>query len=159
MWAEGMAGKIEQDLVLVCEVSTKQQGRFYRLATVADRKAWRKAEELAAKIKPVEGDVAPDRPSGNARGLSAVTRYGMSKFADFFNARQTVTLDAFARAIRATRDEIAKTGEDLAFADAVACYLALALDRIANQCSCLARWDNTGEKIPRLRTDDPRCGT
>ena len=52
-----------------------------------------------------------------------------------------------------------QTGEDLAFADAVACYLALALDRIANQCSCLARWDNTGEKIPRLRTDDPRCGT
>ncbi|MDA9478914.1 hypothetical protein XI03_31410 [Bradyrhizobium sp. CCBAU 65884] len=147
MRAEGMAGKIEQDLVLVCEVSTKQQGRFYRLATEADRKAWRKAEELAAKIKPVEGDVTPDRPSGNARGLSAVTRYGMSKFADFFNARQTVTLDAFARAIRATRDEIAKTGEDLAFADAVACYLALALDRIANQCSTVSRWHNSGEKI------------
>ncbi|MCD9893218.1 DUF1156 domain-containing protein [Bradyrhizobium japonicum] len=147
MRAEGMAGKIEQHLVLVCEVSTKQQGRFYRLATEADRKAWRKAEELAAKIKPVEGDVTPDRPSGNARGLSAVTRYGMSKFADFFNARQTVTLDAFARAIRATRDEIAKTGEDLAFADAVACYLALALDRIANQCSTVSRWHNSGEKI------------
>ncbi|MCK1415341.1 MULTISPECIES: DUF1156 domain-containing protein [unclassified Bradyrhizobium] len=147
MRAEGMAGKIEQDLVLVCEVSAKQQGRLYRLATEADRKAWRKAEELAAKIKPVEGDVAPDRPSGNARGLSAVTRYGMSKFADFFNARQTVTLDAFARAIRATRDEIAKTGEDLAFADAVACYLALALDRIANQCSTVSRWHNSGEKI------------
>lgn len=147
MRAEGMAGKIEQELVFVCEVSTKRQGRFYRLATEADRKAWRKAEELAAKVKPVEGDVSPDRPSGNARGLSAVTRYGMSKFANFFNARQTVTLDAYARAIRASRDEIATTGEDLAFADAVACYLALALDRIANQCSCLARWDNTGEKI------------
>ena len=147
MRAEGMAGRIEQELILVCEVSTKQQGRFYRLATDLDRAAWRKAQELAAKITPIEGDVSPDRPSGNARGLSAVTRYGIAKFADFFNARQTVTLDAYARAIRATREEIAKTGEDLAFADAVSCYLALALDRIANQCSCFARWDNTGENI------------
>jgi putative DNA methylase len=123
MRAEGMAGRLEQDLVLVCEVSTKEQGRFYRLANATDRAAWKKAVDLAAKVKPIEGDVSPDRPSGNARGLSAVTRYGMSKFADFFNARQTVTLDAYARAIRATRDEIAKTGEELLFADAVACYL------------------------------------
>lgn len=147
MRAEGMAGRIEQELVLVAEVSSKEQGRFYRLADDTDRAAWRKAVELAASVTPIEGDVSPDRPSGNARGLSAVTRYGMSKFADFFNARQTVTLDAFARAIRATRDEIAKSGEPVEFADAVAVYLALALDRIANQCSCLSRWDNTGEKI------------
>lgn len=147
MRAEGMAGKIEQELVLVVEVSTKEQGRFYRLADAADRAAWKKAVALAEKVKPIEGDVSPDRPSSNARGLSAVTRYGMSRFADFFNARQTVTLDAFARAIRATRDEIARSGEKPEFADAVAAYLAFALDRIANQCSTVSRWHNSGEKI------------
>ena len=147
MRAEGMAGRLEQELVLVCEVSTKEQGRFYRLANATDRAAWTQAIELAAKVKPIEGDVSPDRPSGNARGLSAVTRYGMSKFADFFNARQTVTLDAFARAIKATRDQIACAGEATEFADAVAAYLAFALDRVANQCSTLSRWDNSREGI------------
>ena len=124
MRAEGMAGRIEQELVLASEVSSQQQGRFYRLVTDTDRNAWRRAVEMAASVTPIEGDVSPDRPSGNARGLSAVTRYGMLKFADFFNARQTVVLDAFARAIRATREEIAKSGESVEFADAVAAYLA-----------------------------------
>lgn len=113
MRVEGMAGRIEQELVLACEVSSQQQGRFYRLANDTDRNAWRRAVEMAASVIPIEGDVSPDRPSGNARGLSAVTRYGMLKFADFFNARQTVTLDAFARTIRATREEIAKSGESV----------------------------------------------
>ncbi len=147
MRAEGMAGRIEQDLILVCEVSSKAQGRFYRLADDTDRRAWASAERMAKDVTPIEGDVSPDRPSGNARGLSAVTRYGMSTFAHFFNARQTVTLDAFARAIRASREEIAKSGEAIEFADAVACYLAFALDRIANQCSTVSRWHKSGEKI------------
>lgn len=147
MRAEGMAGRISQELLLVVEVSTKVQGRFYRLADRTDRAAWDKAVELAASVVPIEGDVSPDRPSGNARGLSAVTRYGMARFADFFNARQTVTLDAFAKAIRATRAEIADSGASEEFAAAVAFYLAFALDRVANQCSTISRWDNSREGI------------
>ena len=147
MRAEGIAGRITQKLILVCEVSTRVQGRFYRLADDTDHEAWSQAVQLAASVTPIEGEVSPDRPSGNARGLSAVTRYGMTAFADFFNKRQTVTLDAFARAIRATRNEVASAGEGEEFAKAIATYLALALDRVANQCACLARWNSRGEKI------------
>lgn len=145
--AEGMAGRLREELALVCEVSTVRQGRFYRLATDADRAAVDRAKALAASVSPIEGDVSPDRPSSNARGLSAVTRYGMTKFAHFFNARQTVTLDRFANKVQEVYLKVREEGEPEEYARAVATYLGLALDRVANQCSRLSRWDNTGEKI------------
>jgi putative DNA methylase len=43
----------------------------------------------------------PVRPSPNARGVSAVTRYGMATFADCFNKRQRIALAAFGDRIRA----------------------------------------------------------
>lgn len=145
--AEGMAGRLREELALVCEVSTVRQGRFYRLVNDADRAAFDRARNLAASVAPIEGDVSPDRPSSNARGLSAVTRYGMNKFAHFFNPRQTVTLDRFAKKVKEVYKRVRAEGDSDEYARAVATYLGLALDRVANQCSRLARWDNTGEKI------------
>jgi putative DNA methylase len=42
----------------------------------------------------------PVRPSPNARGLSAVTRYGMTTFSDCFNKRQRIALSTFSDCIR-----------------------------------------------------------
>ena len=145
--SEGMAGRIREEPILAIEVSSKRSGRFYRLLSAADRAAIQRAEALAREVTPIEGDVSPDRPSTNARGLSAVTRYGMLKFADFFNPRQTVVLDRYSRKVTEVYRKVLDEGEDQEFAQAIAVYLAMALDRIANQCSSLSRWHNTGEKI------------
>ena len=45
------------------------------------------------------------RPSPNARGLSAVTRYGVSDFSDLFNSRQRVALMTLADLISEHSDE------------------------------------------------------
>jgi len=78
------------------------------------------------------------RPSPNARGLSAVTRHGMTTFGALFNKRQLLSLLSFTEGIRAAVKEC-ETGQSGEHTRAVAAYLASILDRLAdfNSSFCL----------------------
>jgi len=80
--------------------------------------------------------LSPIRPSPNARGVSAVTRYGINKFKGLFAARQRVALLTFARMIR-----------DANVSDAARHLLALVLNKVAMQCSAHCRWKASGESM------------
>src|SRR5438093_11290547 len=79
-------------LLSVAVLRPGQSGRAYRTATPADYQPIRLAKQMLARITtetlPDGLSVVPDepinsiRPSPNARGLSAVTRYGMDTFGD-----------------------------------------------------------------------------
>lgn len=80
--------------ILLAVVSLRQdtQGRFYRLPTQHDYKAvWEAGQSLIR----LPSDAIPNepvnsvRPSPNARGLSAPTRYGVESFGDMFTDRPT----------------------------------------------------------------------
>ena len=61
--------------------------------------------ERTDAIRSLPGEkVNPIRPSPNARGLSAVTRYGVSTFSDLFNSRQRVALITLAELISKRSD-------------------------------------------------------
>jgi|GEM_PF-584740 len=81
--------------------------------------------------------INPLRPSPNARGLSAVTRHGLTTFRELFNSRQELALLSFANAIRAACNEMSRLGYDEERRKAVAAYLALILDRLADFNSVL----------------------
>ena len=87
-----------------------QTGRHYRLPTGADYAAVRQAQARVAQLLgewerggrqglcPIPDEaINPTRPSPNARGLSAVTRYGVSRFGDLFNKRQQAALLALRK--------------------------------------------------------------
>ena len=127
-----------------------QQGRHYRLPTDADYAAVRLAQERVAHILeewergskqglcPVPDEpINPIRPSPNARGLSAVTRYGMSSFGDVFTARQKVALVELGRFVA---DTISITQE----------LLAIALDRTADGSASISRWLASGEEVKNV---------
>jgi adenine-specific DNA methylase len=97
-------------LISVVVVRADQSSRDYRLAEdydyIAVFKAFQRLEELAnghlgdnLSIIPNE-PVNPIRPSPNARGLSAVTRYGVESFDDLFNCRQKLCLVALTDVLR-----------------------------------------------------------
>ncbi|MEW6749360.1 MAG: hypothetical protein AB1505_00075 [Candidatus Latescibacterota bacterium] len=100
-------------LLAVVTLRPGETGRHYRLATERDYEAVGKAQARLAEMLgewerggrkglcPVPDEpVNPVRPSPNARGLSAVTRYGMASFADLYCSRQLVTLHALALLVR-----------------------------------------------------------
>lgn len=90
-------------------------------------------------------NINPLRPSPNARGLSAVTRHGMTAFADLFNTRQLISLLTFSKIIKGApwgkeikRDEHVK---------AISTYLSLLVDKIADYGSSLCRWISQTEAV------------
>ena len=99
-------------MLAVVTLKPSEPGRHYRLPTTRDYDAVYKATARFAKLLadwekagkrglcPVPDEpINAVRPSPNARGLSAMTRYGASTFSDLYCRRQLVSLRALAIAI------------------------------------------------------------
>ncbi len=138
-------------LLAVVTLKPGEAGRHYRLPTERDYEAvWKAQKRLKEMLDEWERGgkqglcpVADEplnsiRPSPNARGLSAVTRYGMLTFADLFTARQKVALVTLARltteAQRTQRSEIAE-------------LMAVLVNRCADRQSTVCRLDNSRDTI------------
>ena len=139
-------------LVAVVTLRQGEKGRHYRLPVQRDYEAVRKAQKRVTQILnewerggkqepcPVPGErLNPIRPSPSARGLSAVTRYGMVTFGDLFTSRQKVALITLSRLILA--HECPSGGKLL---------LALSVSRFADITNSLCRWENTKHQVRNL---------
>ncbi|HRE19052.1 MAG TPA: hypothetical protein PLW86_18610 [Rhodocyclaceae bacterium] len=149
--AEGKAGCMGIRLMAV--VVEGKRSRIY-LAPTADFEAI--ACMAAPKWRP-ELEFAK-----NSRHLTPWV-YGFTSFGDLFTRRQLITLAAFSDLVQETRNKVkvdaintgwTDDGQGLAsggagvtaYADAVAVYLAFAIDRMAMTGNTLVRWNNVGEK-------------
>jgi len=131
-------------------------GRLYRKVLAEDiAVAEKAAAELEQRIKTsraadltfLSGKLNPVRPSSAARGVSAVTRYGMLNWSDLFTQRQTLLLSTLVTAVQQAYDILVRETGDRGFARAVASCLAIVVDRQADMQSSLARWVAKGEFI------------
>jgi putative DNA methylase len=149
--AERRSGISDARLLAVVTSRSAEQGRFYRVATNTDLVAVRAAANELQRRASAKREtslvpdelIPPERPSPNARGLSAVTRMGARTFGDLFTPRQSLTISTFARLIGEVKDEITTATDDEALAEAVQIILALGLDRLVDRNSTLCRWDPT----------------
>ena len=66
--------------------------------------------------------------------------YGMTTFKDLFTPRQLLALTTFSDLVSDAKDEARKDGATPAYANAIATYLAFAVDRCADFWSTLAVW-------------------
>lgn len=130
-----------------------QQGKYYRVSSAGDVDAFRAAEEYLQRKREVLRDrwgldPLPDEvlPPEGTLGFR-VQRYGLLRWCDLFNARQLLALITFVEAVRAAHEQIAREVGDAEFATAVATYLALAVDRLADRGSSLCRWDVSRETV------------
>jgi len=141
---EGVAGRLGQKLLAV--VAEGQRERVYLSPTEA-------VEQLALGTEPTW------KPDGefeqHALGFR-VGNYGITKWSQLFTKRQLVALSCFSDLIRECRSEIAADLEKIpddssrpsdlmfaqSYADAVAVYLAFALDKSAVYWNSLCPWLN-----------------
>ncbi len=138
--------------MLAVVVSGGEAGRTYRLPTTSDLNALEHVHEvfssIAAQGSGMQGVAAlpdelipPERPSPNARGLSAVTRIGIETFGDLFTERQALSLLTLIEAIRSVRSRIEAAGNEPALATAVTTCLGLLVSKQVDRGSSLCRWD------------------
>lgn len=88
--------------------------------------------------------ISPARPSPNARGLSGLTRHGLVIFSDLFTPRQLLTMMTLAAAVREADVEMHHRTMDDETMKALATYLGLMVDKLADFCSTQCTWNYTG---------------
>jgi putative DNA methylase len=132
--AEGRAGRMGNQMTSV--VAEGHRRRLYLspavdqlLAVCAARPLWK-----------------PDGAIAYNPGHTNVFRYGLVTFGDLFTARQLATLELLCALAIEVRTQARADGADAARADAIATYMALAVDRLAMTGNSIVRWNPVGEK-------------
>jgi len=160
-------GKAGQRMIAVVLHSKNRKGKFYRIASNEDMKAYREAEkyleEKRQKLMHEWGiDPVPDeiiytpigkeyRPGQVLYNFTPVALYGMTKWRDLFNSRQKLALITFVEKVRQAYQKMIEEGYDREYAKAVASYLGLTIDKLADACSSNGRWKpDTVQLIPAL---------
>jgi putative DNA methylase len=88
-----------------------------------------------------QGELADD-----PRNLWCVS-YGLVRFADLFTPRQLVTLTTFSSLVGGARERVIADGGEEAYADAVATYLALAVDKAVDRNTTLCSWESGMDRM------------
>ncbi len=138
--AEAKAGRMGQQLCAVGLATA--EGRKFRRVTPADLAAAEKAEKELSAI----------RVAWEAKGIlptehryigpsDRLENYGQVRFVDVFDPRQLFALGTVVEEFRKVGEEIRKSfSKDLARAEAVMAYLAIAADKVVDYNSRQAVW-------------------
>lgn len=129
--AEGKAGRMGSQLMAVVAEGPRQ-----RVYLPSDPE-----HEKAADV-PRPDDVPETEIPDNPRYLTA-PNYGMVHHGDLFTNRQLTALCTFSDLVTEARERVIIDGGGPAYADAVATYLAFAVDKVADRNSSISGWDSS----------------
>jgi len=132
---------------LMAVVEEGQRRRVYRVARPEER-------DSAALTPPP--NAPDDQLPYNPRNFQTPI-YGMTHYNHLFTPRQLTALTTFSDLVREARDlvlahaaEATSVSDQIAYADAVATYLAFGVSRLVNRSSILSFWHRGGEKIEQV---------
>lgn len=150
--SEGKSGRMSAQLMAI--VAEGKSGRAYLPLTFEQ-------EKIATQAKP---DYCPEQEMPKNPRWFSPPLYGISTFADLFTPRQLVAVTTFSDLVQEARERV-RTDAILAglppddvrlntggigatsYADAVATYLAIAVDRLADRNSTICSWDTGYIKV------------
>jgi putative DNA methylase len=149
-------GKSGERMMAVVLHHPNRTGKTYRLPTERDLEVYRAAEsaleEKRARLREEWGmDPVPDEEiQMTGRGQITTPLFGMTKFGDLFNPRQKLALITFVEKVRQAHAHLLAQGAEPEFAKAVATYLALTFNRLADKNAKLVVHNVIGEKIEHV---------
>jgi len=143
---EGQAGRL--GAVNTAVVVDGLNGKEYRLPTDHELEMAESAEmNLPALYAEIPFGL-PEEPLASKEALGfRVPLYGFDKWFKLFTNRQLMALGTIVRWTRTSKDALFHTGYPLEWTESIVPYLANMFDRLANQLSNLARWNQGGENI------------
>ena len=128
----------------------EKSGKSYRPNTAEDARAYEAAaERLVSRESSYEEDIplVPDEPMPRRLTGGVITAFGFDTFGSIFNDRQLLSLTTFARLVGEGHAEMISRGLDADYAKAVATYLGLGVDKLADYNSTLSRLDSSRESV------------
>jgi len=133
--AEGRAGRIGSQLMAV--IADGPRGRVF-LSPSADQ------EQIASNVHPVN---APDTELPEQALGFRVQLYGMTEHRHLFTPRQLTMLIFLTELVGEARRRVEADGGSASYADAIATYLAFAVDKVAEGSSSLCTWSPLPTKL------------
>ncbi len=143
-------GRMNAQMIAV--VAGSDNGKIYRLPVDEDENAARMATQRLSCVEKLVPGGRPHEPISPAylssRHQSAfIVRYGFNHYDQIFTDRTTLALLTFIHWSRVARRAMEKSGYAPDAIEAIAAYLALTIDRIADYGSSIAHWNVVGQKI------------
>jgi len=142
--------KDTQQLVAVIYNKDGYEGKLYKEVNEKDLKIFQNAEtRLQIKIEEIGKKLGmspipdEDLPPKGTLGFR-IQRYNMKKWGDIYNSRQKLSMITFVEKVRQAYDKMLSQNYDKEYAKAIATYLALAIDRLADFGSTLCILNPTG---------------
>jgi len=153
---EFQEGRVGERMVAVVLHHPSRRGKTYRIATDEDMAVFRSAEaalreKMAAwpwDFPPVPDEATPAGGGSGAARAFSLQRYGLLRWGELFNPRQQLALTTFVEKVRRGHEEMLTQGYDCEYGKAVATYLAIVVDRMADFESVTCRWHPQWEFIP-----------
>lgn len=144
---EAEEGRLGAELMAVGLLPLQGRGKTY-IGSVAGSRLVPDEERLSHLVSDlIDQGLEPPHETIVPHGLGIrVPRYGMTTFADLFTRRQLVLLLTLCRLARESHVEMIEAGVPNQRAAAVATYLGLLVDRMADFNSQLCRWEPNYEK-------------
>lgn len=141
---QGKAGKIGQQLMAIVCTTPGQKGKTYlsgdeyRHYCPDEAEIWTRLERLCEET----GLTVPDEPifSGDTRAFFTHL-YGLDNFGKLFTPRQLLALMTFVKWVRVAHEEMMRQGYEEGLAVAIATYLTVMINRVADRCSTICTYD------------------
>ena len=73
--------------------------------------------------------------------------YGLRNFSDLYTPRQLQALTTFSDLVKEARDQALNDGASIEYANALATYLAFAVDKLADRSSSISSWDSSRDNL------------
>jgi len=146
----GKTGNVGSQLLCVIARENGKSGHRFVAAEQVPQGLLPSEDEIKKRIERIcelteitlpQEVIGTERPSPNARGLTAPTRHGLMRFSDLFNLRQRLALLAQCAAVSEASAEMHRQGYSDDLLRAVVSYLGIMIDRMADRGSSLCRWD------------------
>ncbi|HEU5348507.1 MAG TPA: DUF1156 domain-containing protein, partial [Ktedonobacterales bacterium] len=143
-------GRMNAQMMAV--VAGGDDGKIYRLPTSKDEDA---AKVATQRLNCVEARVPGGRPHepispaylSSRHQAAFIINYGLDHYNLIFTDRSTLALLTFIHWAQQARRAMEKFGYAPEAIEAIAAYLALVVDRIADYGSSIAHWNVVGQKI------------
>ncbi|MGO9814095.1 MAG: DUF1156 domain-containing protein [Isosphaeraceae bacterium] len=137
--------------ILLAVVVDGVDGKEYRLPHRSEAQGLAECEGRLQELLPsipfgFPTENTPE-PFGPRRHGASLRRYGMFTWASMFSPRQLLVLGTFVKWTRATKETMLTEGYPVEWTEAVAPYLGIAVDRLADYSSTICSWHNSGEKL------------
>ena len=142
--AIGKAGGIGQQLMAIVCTTSGQKGKTY-LSGDEYKEYCPNEAEIKSRLENLceETELTiPDEPifSGDTRAFFTHL-YGLDDFGKLFTSRQLLALMTFVKWVRLAHEEMVQEGYEEGLAVAIATYLGVMINRVADRCSTICTYD------------------